>query len=104
MAKIDVLTNVTSDYIKAAANAPTKLQAKNEDFGTVFKAAMGLVNETNDMETLAKSEEIKFALGYSENTHDLAAAMTKAQLALQYTVAVRDKAMAAYKEIMQMQV
>ena len=36
--------------------------------------------------------------------HDLAAAMTKAQLALQYTVAVRDKAMAAYKEIMQMQV
>ena len=101
---IDALTNITSDYIKAAANNATKLQEKNEDFGAVFNAALGLVNETNDMETLAKSEEIKFALGYSENTHDLAAAMTKASLALSYTVAVRDKALAAYKEIMQMQV
>ncbi len=101
---INALTNITSDYIKAAANNATKLQEKNEDFGAVFNAALGLINETNEMETAAKSEEIKFALGYSENTHDLAAAMTKAQLALQYTVAVRDRAMQAYKEIMQMQV
>ena len=104
MASINALTNITSDYIKAAANNATKLQEKNEDFGAVFNAALGLINETNDMETAAKSEEIKFSLGYSENTHDLAAAMTKAQLALQFTVAVRDKAMQSYKEIMQMQV
>ena len=101
---IGALTNVTSDYIKAAANEPTKLQQKNEDFSQVFQAALDMVNETNDLESAAKTEEIKFALGYSENTHDLAAAMTKANLALQFTVAVRDKVMDAYKEIMQMQI
>jgi flagellar hook-basal body complex protein FliE len=101
---IEALTNVTSEYIKAAANAPTKLEQKNEDFGAVFKAAQNMINDANDLETAAKSEEIKFALGYSENTHDLAAAMTKANLALQFTVAVRDKAMDAYKEIMNMQI
>ena len=101
---IGALTNVTSEYIKAAANEPTKLQQKNEDFSQVFQAALDMVNETNDLESAAKTEEIKFALGYSENTHDLAAAMTKANLALQFTVAVRDKVMDAYKEIMQMQI
>lgn len=101
---ISALTNVTSDYIKAAANKETKLQEKNQEFGKVFDAALGLINEANSLENAAESEEIKFALGYSDNTHDLMAAMTKASLALQYTVAVRDRAMEAYKEIMNMQI
>ena len=51
-----------------------------------------------------EEEEIKFALGISENTHDLAIAAAKANTALSYTVALRDKFLEAYKELMQIQV
>ena len=51
-----------------------------------------------------EQEEVKFALGISENTHDLAIAAAKANTALSYTVALRDKFLEAYKELMQIQV
>lgn len=47
---------------------------------------------------------MNFALGYSDNTHDLAIAQQKAALSLQYTVAVKNKVLEAYKEIMNMQI
>ena len=47
---------------------------------------------------------MKFALGETEKTHDLTIALQKASTALQYTVAVRDRLLDAYKEIMQMQI
>ena len=62
------------------------------------------VDETNDLQNKAESEEIRFALGESDNTHDLLIAETKANIALQYTVAVRDKLVDGYKELMQMSV
>ncbi len=62
------------------------------------------VNETNSLLNKEEEEEIKFALGISENTHDLAIAAAKAQTALSYTVALRDKFIDAYKELMQIQV
>ena len=52
----------------------------------------------------AEEKEIQFALGEAENTHDLLVAKTKALTALQYTVAVRDKIIDAYKELMQMSI
>ena len=56
------------------------------------------------LQNKAEEAEIQFALGQSDNTHDLLIAETKASVALQYTVAVRDKLIDAYKELMQMQV
>ena len=52
----------------------------------------------------AENEKIRFALGETDNTHDLTIAMDKASTALQYTVAIRDKVMEAYKELMQIQI
>ena len=43
-------------------------------------------------------------LGYATNTHDLNAIQEKADIALNYTIAVRDKMIEAYKEIMNMQI
>ena len=43
-------------------------------------------------------------LGETTNTHDLTAAINKASTALQYTVAVRDKLLEAYRELMQLQI
>ena len=77
---------------------------KTDTFSDVLSAMMNSVNETNDLQNAAQEAEIQFALGESENTHDLLIAQAKAFVALQYTVAVRDKVVDAYKEIMQMQV
>ena len=46
----------------------------------------------------------EFALGEADNPHDMQIAAAKAYEALQYTVAVRDKMLDAYKEIMNMQI
>lgn len=43
-------------------------------------------------------------MGETENFHDLTIALQKASTALQYTVAVRDRLLDAYKELMQMQI
>ena len=51
-----------------------------------------------------ENEELKWMMGISENTHDLTIAVGKAQTALTYTVALRDKLLEAYKEIMQIQI
>ena len=65
---------------------------------------MNMINETNDYQNAAESAEIQFALGESTSTHELAVAQQKANIALQYTVAVRDKLLDAYKEIMNMSI
>ncbi len=43
-------------------------------------------------------------LGETENTHDLSIALQMASTALQYTVAIRDRLLDAYRELIQMQV
>lgn len=76
--------------------------------GTLFDAflnsAIDNIRTTNEYLSNAEDEEIKFALGETENTHDLTIALQKASTALQYTVAVRDRLLDAYKELMQMQI
>ena len=76
--------------------------------GTMFEAllntAIDNINTTNNYLSDAENEEIKFALGETENTHDLQIALQKASTALQYTVAVRDRILEAYKELMNMQI
>lgn len=78
-------------------------QEDTEEFETVFQSALGMIDETSELHNQANSEVIRFALGESENTHDLLIAQEKANTALQYTVAVKDKLVEAYREIMQMQ-
>ena len=65
---------------------------------------LGDVYKRQDLQNAAEQEEVRFALGESDNTHDLLVAETKAAVALQYTVAVRDKIIDAYKELMQMSI
>lgn len=76
--------------------------------GTLFDAflntAIDNIKTTNSYLSDAEDEKLKFALGETENTHDLTIAMQKASTALQYTVAVRDRMLEAYREIMQMQI
>ena len=73
-------------------------------FDAVLNTAIDNIKTTNSYLSGAEDENIKFALGETESTHDLMIALQKASTALQYTVAIRDRLLDAYKEIMQMQI
>lgn len=97
------------DSISSLDSLTGTLSAKSEKTdGTLFDAflntAIDNIKTTNSYLSDAENEEIKFALGETENTHDLTIALQKASTALQYTVAIRDKLLDAYKEIMQLQI
>jgi flagellar hook-basal body complex protein FliE len=98
------LTAVTGVYNSPGSLPSVNHSPKNQEngFQKVFQSALDMLNETSDLQNKAESAEIQFALGLSNNTHDLQVAQQKANIALQYTIAVRDKAMDAYKEIMNM--
>lgn len=86
--------------------AMTKMQDNSEGnlFSGLLNSAIDNITTTNSYISDAENEKMKFALGEVENSHDSVIAMQKASQALSYTVAVRDKFMEAYREIMQMQI
>ncbi|MBR5360834.1 MAG: flagellar hook-basal body complex protein FliE [Lachnospiraceae bacterium] len=101
------LYNVTSGAIRDTAEHSTSgvspIKDTSSAFESVFNAAVDNLNVTNSYLSDAENEELKLAMGLTNNTHDLTIALQKASTALQYTVAVRDKFLEAYKELMQMQ-
>ncbi len=79
-------------------------EKKDDHFGSLLDSAINNINKTNGYLSDMENEEVKFALGETDNAHDLGVAIQKASTALQYTVAVKNAAMEAYRQIMQMQV
>lgn len=101
---ISSLMGVTSTDFMNTVTQNTLLEKGAEEFDSVLASAMNMLTETNDLQNDAQSAKIQFALGEAENPHDMQIAAAKALEALQYTVAVRDKMLEAYKEIMNMQI
>lgn len=73
-------------------------------FDNLFSSAIEMYKETDAYQNQAEQAEIDFSLGYATSTHDLAIAQQKANISLQYTVKVTNKALEAYKELMNMQI
>lgn len=102
---INSFYNVSSDVVRNALfQNKTEEKVNNNIFDTFLNAAVSNINDTNIALSNQENEELKWAMGISENTHDLTIAVGKAETALGYTVALRDKLLDAYKEIMQMQI
>ena len=100
---VDILSQMTgmtgTNGISSSAN-----EEDNDLFASLLNNAMKSINTTNSYLSEAENEEIRFALGETQSTHDLSIALQKASTALQYTIAVRDKMISAYQEIMQIQI
>ena len=75
----------------------------NIAFETLFDAATNMIKETNQYTNEAEEAEMAFSLGLLDNTHDLQVAQQKANMALQFTIAIRNQVLDAYKEIMNLQ-
>ena len=98
------ITGISSLFDTSTVFEKSKITTDhNEAFSSIFQSALDLLNETNALQKRAEEAELNYALGYTDNTHDLAATQKKATIAIQYTVAVRDKILEAYKEIMNIQ-
>lgn len=102
---INDLYNISSEAVKNTLYGSAEAIEGNANmFDSLLNAAINNINETNGYLSDQENEELKLAMGISENTHDLAIAIQKAETALQYTLAVRDKLLTAYNEIMQIQI
>ena len=97
----------TLDLGKTINNIDTSITSEVKDkeessFDAIFESALNLVKDTQDLTNKAEEEGMKYALGY-DNTLELMVAQNKANTAVSYIVAVRDKVLDAYNEIMNMQ-
>lgn len=105
-----MIQSLNTDYIgkmtgaaRTVATGDTHITESTDTFDAIYKSVAGLLNSTNQYIQDAAKAEVDFALGNLNSTHELGVYQQKANLALQYTVAVRDKALEAYKELMSMQ-
>lgn len=95
------------DLGKTINNIDTSITSAVKDteessFDSIFESALNMIKDTQDLTNQAEEEEMKYALGY-DNTLELLVAQNKANTAVSYIVAVRDKVLDAYNEIMNMQ-
>ncbi|MCR4616630.1 MAG: flagellar hook-basal body complex protein FliE [Lachnospiraceae bacterium] len=105
---VRAMTGATNDVTKLTNVKGLGQQTGQAADGTMFEAALNSainnITRTNSYLSDAENQEILFALGESDSTHDLTIALEKASTALQYTVAIRDRVLDAYKELMQIQI
>lgn len=100
IASIGSLNELSNYSIQSPA---TTKENRNAAFETLFQAAAGIVKDANRYTNEAEEAEMAFSLGLIDNTHDLQIAQQKANLALQFTISVRNQVLEAYKEIMNLQ-
>lgn len=105
------VNNLNSDYVYKVTNAmnqgtleKTSETNSGDAFSAVYSSVTSLLESTNDYIKQAQQAEVDFALGNLTNTHELGVYQQQANIALQYTVAIRDKALEAYNAIMNMQI
>ena len=84
--------------------AEKEKKAEGTMFETFLNTAIDNVKITNSYLSDTYPAPNQYTVLETDNTHDLTIAMDKASTALQYTVAIRDKVMEAYKELMQIQI
>ncbi len=72
-------------------------------FAALLDSASNMIKETENYTNAAEEAELSYMLGLNDSLSDLLVAQTKANVSLQYTVAVRNAVVDAYKEIMNLQ-
>ncbi|MFC6154128.1 flagellar hook-basal body complex protein FliE [Nocardioides yefusunii] len=87
-----------------ATNAPTRSSATSSVNGTEFAQMLtDSIDQLQAVQTNADQLSVKAATGDLDAMHDYTIAATEASVTTQLTVAVRNKAVEAFQEIMRMQ-
>ncbi len=96
------INGVTSGVTKIAQVQETS--TKGLAFDTYLDQALNLWNSTNQLEKEAEQISTDFVLGKTDDIASVMIATEKANVALQFTVKVRDTMLEAFNEIMRMQI
>ena len=97
------LSGIGLNFYTDAVNSVTGSGNKSS-FSTILDSAMNTIKETDSLSQQAEQAAVDFTLGNTDSTHELTIAQQKAYLSLQYTVAIKNAFLDAYKEIMQIQI
>lgn len=103
VSSLDSIQKAASSLLNNNTLSTKQTEDKSGAFDALLQSAMNMINETNDYTKLAEEAELSYAMGLNTNTHELQVAQQKANISLQFTVAVRNAVLDAYKEIMQLQ-
>lgn len=102
---VSAIDNINEQSALLGNSNLSKVTTDNESvFKNLLDSAIDMYKEADKLQNEAEESEINFSLGYATSTHDLAIAQQKANISLQYTVRVTNKAIDAYKELMNMQI
>lgn len=103
MSLLESIQKIQSPELLSGTGKVSKTPNNDSAFEQIYQSAIGLLEETNRYTHEAEEAQMAYALGLNDNIHDLMIAQNKANLSLQYTVAIRNGILDAYKELMQMQ-
>lgn len=92
------INNITNPSIKTFNIDDKKGQS---NFSAFLKDA---INEVNDYEVESQKLNTKAAIGEIDNIQEVMIAAEKSEIALQFTLEVKNKVLDAYKQIMRLQV
>lgn len=98
---ININSTVSMPKLTMANETAKPVKTGGTSFGDVINEAISKVNDLQ-LESNQKTED--FISGVSDDIHSVIISGSKADLALQMTLQVRNKVMDAYKEIMNMQI
>ena len=94
--------NFYTDAVNSVTGSGT--DSNKSSFSPILDSAMNTIKETDSLSQQAEQAAVDFTLGNTDSTHELTIAQQKAYLSLQYTVAIKNAFLDAYKEIMQIQI
>lgn len=78
---------------------------KNENIVDAFGDYLNnAIKQVNELENQSKTIAEDFAAGKTDNIHEVMIVAQKADIALQFTMQIRNKILDAYNEIMRMQI
>ena len=105
MLPVSKITNPALEGMALQGGAGPGAAAKSAGGGDFAKQLMDVLKEVNDTQTHASSVKADMMTGRQNvDYHDLMIAMEKASVALDLTVAVRNKLLEAYQTVSQTQV
>lgn len=100
----DLVSERTRNILNTQSSMSNSSTSESSSFDGIYKAAVNMIESTNNYLQEAQQAEVDYALGNLTSTHELAVIEQKASLSLQYTVAIKNQLLSAYKEIMNMQI
>jgi flagellar hook-basal body complex protein FliE len=78
-------------------------EKKNTIFEQFYNSAIGLLEQTNNMQVNSDKFQLEFAAGKTDDMAGLVLAQEKAYTALQFTSQITNKVLESYRQILQIQ-